>query len=248
MFQIRFAGLTLDGILSWEEAQASRVNVNTFPRKHGGIVVAVPFKAPKSGTFSFAVIKDSEAALTAYLDNLRAVLDAGVGQLFLRDDNRYVRVVKTNFSLAHRASDLPALKATGAIEFVAADPFFYDATGEQHADDLAVTASPSVFAANNTGGAVTPVRIEIKANGADKTGTFKLTNTTTGIYAQYTGTINNGNFLLIDGADFTVTINGTNGLKNFVGSFWQLALGNNNLNYEGPTGVDVKVYWRKRWN
>jgi hypothetical protein len=248
MFNLQFAGLTLDGVTEFNPDQPSRVAVERFPRRHGAIVSKTPFKAEKTISMAFTVDKASEAALKAYLDALAAVLDAGEGQLFLRDDNRFMRAVKTAFSYSYRAGEMPATRASGRIELVAADPFVYDGGGEKTQAHHGVVASPESFAATNSGGAITPPRMEIKAAGANKTGTFKLTNTTTGIYAQYTGTIVNGTSLVIDSSAYTLSNGGVNGLKDFVGSFWLLGLGVTNIEYSGPTGVDVDIFWTERWN
>ncbi len=248
MYNLTFAGMALDGVTEFTPEQPKRVSIERFPRRHGAIVPKTPFKAEKTIAMVFTVDKASEAALKAYLDALGAVLAAGEGQLFLRDDNRFIRCVNTVWSHSYRASEMPATRASGRIEMVAADPFWYDGGGEKTQAHHGVAASPETFAATNNGGATTPPRMEIKAVGADKTGTFKLTNTTMGIYIQYVGTILNGSSLVFDSSAYTVSNGGVNGLKDYTGSFWDLLTGANNIEYSGPTGVDIDIFWTERWN
>lgn len=249
-YQVSFGGIVLDGIARWEETMQSRVAVDTFPRRQGGIVPSVPFKSPKQGRFNFVIYKDSESALLAYIDSLKRTLEEGIGQIILRDDSRYLRAVKTNFGIAHDVTQMPSQVATGFVEFVAGDPFWYSSAGEQTTTESNVASSPHAFSATNDGGALTPIRIEIKALTVDKTGTFKLTNTTIGLVCQYTGTVLADQTLLIDCAasPFVVQNGGTNGLKDFAGSFLSLVAGLNNFSYDGPTGVDVTLSWTERWN
>lgn len=260
-FQIQLGSFTIDGANRWEENSPSRVPVETFPRRRGAIVPAAPLKGAKTGRFEFAVCRDSESLLTSYLDSLKAELEKGRGDLFLRDDNRYLKAVKTNFAIVHQANQAPTLWASGYIEFVIADPYWYSDNGEQSSTKSNIASSPYAYSVMNNGGTATPVRIEITALSVNKTGTFKLTNTTTGLYVQWgSGTINATKKLIIDcaGDPFTVTNDGANALSLFTGSKdflllagdtgAALAEGSNSLSYEGPTGVDVKIAWTERWD
>lgn len=251
-FQIQLGSLTLDGMTRWEESMPSRVPVETYPRRHGAIIPAAPLKGPKSGRFDFNLSADTEWELKNSLENLRVELEKGSGKLFLRDDSRYLNAVKTNFAIVHVAGNAPATNATGYIEFVIGDPYWYSDGGEQWDTQANVASSPKNYTVVNSGGAPTPPRIEITALSVNKTGTFKLTNTTAGLYVQWgSGTINATKKLIINCAadPFSVTNDGTNALGLFSGSRSLLLLAElNSLSYEGPTGVDVKVAWTERWH
>jgi len=105
---------------------------------------------------------------------------------------------------------------------------------------------PPNWPITNSGKAPTPPRIEIKAANGDTTD-VKITNTTTSLFVRFAGTITNGNTLVIDHAKRTVKNGGANGLNDFTGSFWDLVTGINNLEYSGPSGVNVLTYWTERY-
>lgn len=250
-FQIQLGDLTIDGTNRWEENNPSRVPVETFPRRQGGIVPTVPLKGPKRGRFDFSVYADSEIELTIYLENLKAELEKGQGKLFLRNDSRYLKAVKTNFAIVHTASNAPALNASGYIEFVIGDPYWYSDLGEQSNTQANIATSPTTYRVVNSGGAATPPRIEITALSTDKTGHFEFTNDTSGIYVHFFGTISATKKLIINcaGDPFSVTNDGVNALGGFSGSKGFLLLpGSNALRYDGVTGIDLKVAWVERWD
>lgn len=246
MFQIKFAGLTIDDIAEWGEDQPSRVGVETFPRRHGSITQKLAFLGPRTITVSGKVFKDSEAELKSYLNTLSATMsDRGRDKLYLRDDNRYLNAIKTGFGYRFGASRQETVSAAFNIEFLADDPFWYDGQTQSNLES-AVASSPHSFTVNNGGGTRTPPLIEVKAVGGDRTD-FTITNTTIGLSMRFAGTIFSGNTCSIDCADYTVINGGSNGLRDFTGNFWQLEQGDNHITYAGPVTVDVNVVWLERF-
>jgi phage-related protein len=248
---ITFAGLAIDGVFDWGEDLPSRVQSETFPRRHGSIVQSLAFLGPRTVTLSGEVVKADETSLKSYLNALSQTLtDRGRDRLFLRNDNRYLNAIKTAFSYRFQGGRLPASIAQFSISFLADDPFWYNSTTDSVLTSN-IVASPTVIAVTNNGGSKTPPLIEIKALGSAVTG-VKISNGSTGLFISYTGTINAGATLSIDCADFKVLANGGNGL-NLIGTGssidMQLEPGLNNFVYEGAvTGVDVNILWLPRWS
>jgi len=247
---ITFAGLAIDGVTEWGEDLPSRVQSETFPRRHGSIVQSLAFLGGRTVTLSGEVIKADETSLKSYLNTLSQTLtDRGRDRLFLRDDSRYLNAIKTGFSCRLTGGRLPARIAQFSIQFFADDPFWYNSTTDSVLTSN-IVASPTVIAVTNNGGTKTPPLIEIKALGSAVTG-VKISNGTTGLFISYTGTINAGATLSIDCADFKVLVNGATGL-NLIGTGSTINMflepGLNNFVYEGPvTGVDINILWLNRY-
>jgi len=248
---ITFAGLAIDGVTDWGEDLPSRVQSETFPRRHGSIVQNLAFLGPRTVTLSGEVIKADETSLKSYLNTLSQTLtDRGRDRLFLRDDSRYLNAIKTGFSYRFQGGRRPANISQFSIQFLADDPFWYNSTTDSVLTS-GIVASPTVIAVTNNGGTKTPPLIEIKALGSAVTG-VKISNGSTGLFISYVGTINAGATLSIDCADFKVICNGVNSLSQLgTGSTLNMFLepGLNNFVYEGPTtGVDINILWLPRWS
>jgi len=245
-----FAGLAIDGVTDWGEQLDSRVQSETFPRRHGSIVQSLAFLNPRTVTLSGEVVKADETTLKSYLNSLSQTLtDRGRDRLFFRNDNRYLNAIKTGFGYRFTGGRLPSSIAQFSIQFLADDPFWYNSTTDSVLTS-SIVASPTVIPVTNNGGAKTPPLIEIKALGSAVTD-VKIANGTTGQFIRYTGTINAGATLSIDCADFKVVVNGANGL-NLIDTASTLNMllepGLNNFQYIGPTtGVDVNILWLPAW-
>ena len=245
-FALKFAGETLDDVATWDEPLEFKVGEEEFPRRHGSLVQEVAFLRSRRIVLTGRVFKDDEATLKTYLEDLKQTfIEKGRDRLQLRDDNRYLNAILSGFSTRYIAGQAANRGAPFSLEFLADDPFWYSDTEKTNAQD-AIASSPHTYSITNSGKAHTPPRIEIKAAGGDATD-VKLTNTTTGLFARFAGTISNGQTLIINSAKRTVTNGAANGLNDFTGSFWEFVAGVNNLQYEGPTGVDVVVYWTERY-
>lgn len=244
-FQLKFAGVTLDGVEEWADELRNRIDPETFPRRDGSIVQEAAFKDPIRLRLPYHVSKADEATLKTYLNSLGSLMESGRDKLYLRDDNRYLNAIITGLSRSHRAGDAAALTARGVVEFLIDDPYFYSDTESASAEQNP-SASPHIFSITNSGKARTPVRIEIKADGVNVTD-VKLTNTTTSLFARFSGTITANNTLVIDCKKRSVQNGGANGLNSFTGSFWELEQGVNNLEYIGPVDVLVTAYHTERW-
>src|SRR5262245_48399323 len=154
MFQIKFAGLTLDGAAEWPEEIPSRATPDRFARRQGAIIESVPFLAERRIKVQGEVSTSTESALKNYLTSLGAKLHAGVNKLYLRDDGRYINAVKGNYGYSYRGNEAASIHAKYFIEFIAGDPYWYSDTQETSTQSN-VSASPFSFALTNTGGEFT---------------------------------------------------------------------------------------------
>ena len=250
--EVKFGDLVLDGVANWNSEIRTRVQAETFPRRHGAIGPDVTFLTERHVLLTGEVVKTSEALLDSYLDGLaRRLVELGRDKLtFKSTDNRYLNAILSRYRTRAAARRIPALARGFDIDFLIADPFWYSTT-ESDSGLVQPDASPFVFpsALNNSGEAETPPRIEIKAVGANKSN-IKITNTTTSLFMDFTGTITAGQTLILDHDDMTVDNGGSNALNDIASgsSFFSLVRGNNNISYTGPTsGVDITVYWTERY-
>lgn len=246
---ITFAGLTMDGIKTWREQISSKVEEEEFPRRHGSIIQEIAFLGSRKIFLEGEVFKSTEALLKTYLYDLgRLLTEKGRDKLILRDDSRFLNAIKRDLSYQFNAARAAGVGAAFTIEFIAADPFWYDPT-ETTNTQSAVGASPFNYAITNGGSVSTPVKIEIVAAGGNVTD-VKLTNSTTGLFIRYSGTILNGQTLLIEtdrAGRQKATNGGSNALSLITGSFWHLIVGVNNIQYDGPTGVNILVKYTLRY-
>lgn len=248
-FSIRFGNLSLDGCVDFAIASNSRVSDLRFPRRPGSIAPQVPAADSKRISISGETFQDSEALMISYLDSLNAALtDQGRSRLFLRTNDRYVFAVKTGFNHSFSAQRLPLLRAGFAIEFLADDPYWYGLTESSDVQTL-VAANLKTWAVTNNGGTRTPPVIEIsRTSAANDQANVKITQSTTGQYMQWTGSLASGTKLLFDCVNSRCSVAGGNGLNAFSGSFFNLESGLNNLRYDGPGNVTITTNWRERWS
>lgn len=245
-YDVTFAGSSIPGILKWHEEMPSRVTPEVFPRRHGSVVQEIAFLGPRTVTISGLVASSSEANLTSYLDGIgRTLTEAGKDKLILRTTSRYLNAIKAGYGFEFNTGEAPDVIAKYTMEFIADDPFWYSPL-ERIEERPTTTASLTTFSVVNSGGVKTPPRVEFQASSGSVVN-VKLTNTTIGLAMQFSGTITNLQTCSIDSAKSQVQNGGANGLNNFVGSFFLLEPGTNNLQYDGPTGVTVNIHWTERW-
>src|SRR5574341_1037300 len=125
-------------------------------------------------------------------------------------------VHKANFrdwGVDREAGRAPDVSARFTIAFDA-QPFFF---GADQSQTEANKIPPWNFTVTNNGGVRTPVTLEVTATSGDLSN-IKLTNTTTGLFVYFTGTLLAGNTLIFDNARtskrMTVQNGGGNSLNN----------------------------------
>ena len=248
MFQIKFADFTIEYIRSWKPSRKNKLTHAALPRRHGTLIPDIAFSDELVIQMDGEVWKTSESELKDYFVNLGAALqNAGRDRLFLRDDGRFVYAICTGTSFPNFESTRHANGVGGgfSLEFTAGDPFWYNATEAEYHYPL-VPGSPFNFTITNTGTVRTPCRIYITATPTAMTD-VRVTNTTTGLYSRYRGTVQINQTVVFDGERYTCLNNNSNDLNNFEGNFFLLEPGINNLTYAGPVGtVAIDMYWRER--
>jgi hypothetical protein len=249
MFQIQFSGLTLDGFREWSEDMPSRVTESRFPRRPGTIAPRVPVADSRVISLAGDIVKSSETELKTYLENLnQALTDLGRARLFLRDDNRYIWAVKRALRIQYIAGEAPSTHVRCFIEFLADDPYWYSATPST---DTQVVGAVNVFTWTLTSGGKTrtPLVMQIdRTGGGQQKLDIIITNTTTGLFQRWNGSLTFGGRLIFDAVNNRVTINGGNGLRDFQGRLLFLEPGINNLRYDGPANATIVSAWTDRWS
>ena len=247
--RVRFGAMELEGIVNIQTRRANKVAAVSIPRRHGALVPTVAFSEALYVSMAGEIWRDTPEAVRDYFDDLGAKLsNVGNDRLELIDDDRYVLALCVGTAFPQiDANRAPAQRAGFQIEFIAGDPFWY-ASGESQNEQIAIASSPHQWVITNNGKIRTPVAVEVTAVGAPKTD-VKVTNSTTGLFMRFTGTIAADSSVIFDSRRNRASVQngGSNALNNFEGQFWALEIGDNNITYVGPTGVNVKTIWSARF-
>ena len=245
---LTFGNLTIDGCTEMAWTNSYRVTEHRFPRRAGSIAPRVPAKDSKHLSLICEVWKDTEAELLTYFESLNAKLDAGRDRLVVRDNGRFINVVPVDPDVSYKANSVPALHAFYSLKFLADDPYWYAPTSLSDSQTVGAVNVKN-WTITNAGGARTPMVMEITrtAAGGDQANVL-ITNSTTGLYMKWTGTLTNGVKLFFDAVNKRVTVGGGNGLIDFSGTFLDLEPGANHLQYDGPQNVTIATTWMERWS
>src|SRR5574341_1554101 len=213
-FQLKFADQIIDEVALWTEHGGLRVEPDIFPRRHEAILPDMAMLAPKRIVVSGEVHKANLAASIAYLRALFGKLvELGQDKLYLYDDGTYLKAICRDWGVDREAGRAPDVSARFTIAFDA-QPFFF---GADQSQTEANKIPPWNFTVTNNGGVRTPVTLEVTATSGDLSN-IKLTNTTTGLFVYFTGTLLAGNTLIFDNARtskrMTVQNGGGNSLNN----------------------------------
>src|SRR5262245_24882643 len=248
MIQIKFADFVIEDVRTWRPNRKNKLAHVALPRRHGTLVADVAFSDELQIFIEGEVWKDTDIALRDYFNNLGArLMNYGKDRLSLRDDGRFLYAIctGTGFPQFDAARSVNGRSAAFSIEFTAGDPFWYSQT--EATSHQAITTSPTTFSVTNNGLVRTPVRVQFTPTGGNMTD-VRLTNTTTGLFMRYRGTINVNQSLIIDTDRASVSNNGVNDINQAEGAVWLLEPGLNNLTYAGPAGtLNLDVFWRERF-
>ncbi len=247
----QYNGFTMgDDIESWEEELARRIPATDVERRHGSLITGDPVLAQRIIRVSGKVASANEAARRTRMNSYGLALAEGTRANLYKYSDRIYKARCQSFRI--REVDGGALAiAEFDVEFLCDDPFVYNSA--LTTDTQTVTTSPKAWTHNNGGGYLVYPTISITANAGGSLGMTnpRLTNSTTGKYIQYTGTIAPGSTLAMDCAAFTVKVGGTSYLQNFDtgGVFVWLKVGDNNLSFsftgDAPSAFSVSYY--QRW-
>src|SRR5262245_12050791 len=248
MIQIKFADFVIEEVRTWRPSRKNKLAHVALPRRHGTLVADVAFSDELLISLEGEVAKSTETELRDYFADLGArLLNMGKDRLYLRDDGRFLYAIctGTSFPQFDAQRSVNGRIAAFSIEFTAGDPFWYSATeGESH---QTISSVPTSFTVTNNGLVRTPVRVQFTPTTASATD-VRLTNTTTGLFMRYRGTIQMNQTLIIDAERASVQNAGVNDINQAEGAFWLLEPGVNNLTYAGAAGpINVDVFWRERF-
>lgn len=247
-FSVRFGSLTIDGCTEWTQNNRRRIIEHRFPRRPGAIGPQAAAKDAKEITLNCEVFKDSDTEIRDYFNNIETFLDQRLDKLYLRDDNRFLWAIGELVPISYRANSDPAKHAFYNLRFVAHDPYWYDGVTQTDTQNLGA-GNVLTWPITNNGGVRTPPAIEINRTGAGQQKfDVIITNTTTGLYLRWNGSLGAGSKLIFDVVNKRVTIGGGNGLTDFQGTLnFELEPGVNNLRYDGPGEVTIDTAWLQRW-
>lgn len=247
-FSVKFGALTIDGCTEWTQNNRRRIVEHRFPRRPGAIGPQAAAKDAKEITLNCEVFKDTDTEIRDYFDTLETYLDQRLDKLYLRDDNRFLWAIGELVPISYRANSDPAKHAFYNLRFVAHDPYWYDGATQSNSQNVGA-ANALNWQITNGGGIRTPPVVEItRTSAAQDQQDVLITNTTTGLYLRWNGTLASGSKLIFDIVNKRVTVGGGNGLVNFQGTLnWELESGLNNLRYDGPGNVTIDTVWLQRW-
>src|SRR5262245_24561758 len=127
-------------------------------------------------------------------------MNLGKDRLYLRDDGRFIYAICSSVgfpSFDAQRSPNGAIAAF-SLEFTAGDPFWYAGT-ESESHQLNINTTPFNFSVTNNATMRTPVRVHFTPQGTVGSMTdMRLTNTTTGLYMRYRGTVQVNQTCIID--------------------------------------------------
>ncbi len=216
--------------------EESRVPFEEPPRRHGAFVTEEPTLRPRYITLEGQCKKSTSALSRAELRSMTKILNGVNKRLYFWDD-AYINAYKSRIE-----ADYPAgagyLVFRFTVDVVCADPFFYDPTVQ--APSQAVTGWPTsstTWAVTNSGDYLVYPSLTIANATGSSISNFTLANTTIGKTWTYSGTVLNGQSLVVDHANLTVKNNGVDDPNSWSGVFWWLAVGSNSINMSGANGT-----------
>lgn len=228
-----------ESVESYDTGSPNRLDLMQVPKRHGALVAEVPVLDPRRVSFRGKVSEGSASLTRNTLDLLEKTFHRNNKKLRIWDD-RYLNAYLVTFGYSF-IPGTAGQSAAWSAEFVAADPFWYsdtaftqtqtldtaDIADATHGGRLEVSsivnpgtafAYPTMTITNSTGSSVTRISI---------------INRTTGRTFTYTGTLLNGQSLIVDCGQFTVKNNGVDDLTNFSGSFLWFDPGTNSMEIQG---------------
>jgi hypothetical protein len=218
------------------ETLPSRIQETKIPRRDGSVIVAPIVLDSRTLTVEDMLVGYDTTDLQTQISKLNTVLESGFQPLYFRN-NRYLNCRKTNVTYDYeRGTNGRVARAT--IELLAIDPYTY---GDSHIVNQSITTNPQTVVITNQGNAIAKPVIQVTANQAITT--LKITNLLTGDFFTF-GPLVNTDILIVDYANFNVTINGVQMFKFFAGNFITLMNGANSIKVEGTTNATLNVTFK----
>jgi predicted phage tail component-like protein len=190
------------------------------------------------------IIGTSVTDLQSKLDSLAAILDVELGEQALAFDIHSGRYWLAKLQAAPDFS-YKGFTAETQLRFVCPDPFAYSTT-ETDSDHTVDEDPETVYETPGGNYYIEPVWT-LTAGSAIGATTVTIANGTTAETFEWTGTIGDGEVLVIDSAQFYVTLEGVASMGDISGAFPRLKGGvKNTLTIEGFDG-NVNITYRARY-
>lgn len=224
-----------ESVENYDAGMPNRLDIMQVPKRHGGLVAEAPVLDPRRISFK-GMVQEATAELTrTELENMAKVFYRNNKKLRIWDD-KYVNafLVSFGFTFIHGSA---GRSAAYAAEFVAPDPFWYSDTPASQTQtldtsdivDLTHGGRLETFTIVNAGTAFNyPVMTITNLTGGTLT-RISIINRTTGRTFTYTGSLLNGQALVVNCGQFTVKNNGVDDYTNFSGSFLWLDPDSNSM-------------------
>lgn len=219
-----------------------------MPRSDVG-VTAASFLRPRGVSLRGLIALDgggTRDALRVCEDAFHAAHRPGVAKALYRDNDRFLMAQVTDRSFG---PDTGLSAIPFSVRFKAVDPFWYASAPE--AQDTWATPANAATRTITNGGAVYAAPLFTFTASSTGTISLTLTNAANGLSFGLTGSLTNGDVVLVDTAARLVKKNGAlaQSLFSFPGTFFGLEPGANllTLALAGVTLASIKTDYTKRW-
>lgn len=224
-------------------SEGTRLGTQMVPRRSGSVVQAAPPSQPTLLTLRGILTATTALALRTAHRAQKAAFKAGRQQLKQWDDCYTMASLEDydfDWGQGYRILEWMAT-------FHCDDPFWISTTEDVTTDSAGTPWNPII---NPGGDAPSPLVILVTAPAGGLTDFSAVNNTTVKTFT-WSGNLSAGQALEIDMENYTVTENGVadlTGIDRTVSSFWNLASGNNDIDFTStPSGAVVEVTSRARW-
>ena len=203
-----------------------------------------PDYVPREISLNYTVTADSTANLMTALDNIKKAM------YYETDKKLIFSVIPTRYFMAKLISFSGRLVGItgyrGEMIFTCADQNAYSTS--EDTNNHPINADPKVVVETNDG--TVRARPVYKLTAGENIGatTVKLENTDTSDEIQWTGTLNNGDYIEVDCENWTVSKNGVVSMSSVSGEFPYLDSGDNNMQVTGlATTGTLLITYRDRY-
>lgn len=240
-----------------------RLAAVAVPKRHGGLIQDVPVRDAKRVTFGLTVY-GRDYDVTNPEQGARARIDAYLAKTMLYNkklrlhDDRYLNAYPAALNYVPRQGSALTVWDL-SWDFICLDPFFYsDTPGSQVINLTAADTiiditnghySEQVVINNNGSAFVYPKVVVDCTSGAPKRFKVQFDNLTTGKSWTYEFDYTSGTKrVVVDAGIFSVTLDGSDDLTNWQGTFVWLEPGNNTIRVSGSVDATYTITWSPRYS
>lgn len=278
-WEMEYGGLLIGGDTSYSVAQVTGLldipDIQSSDRqrlRRHGLIPGDDFLAGRTVTLTLEVYGADESAFNTAVEDLQAAFLPCTDEAPLHFQIPGVAGgSKRLLNCRPRRLDLPInldffyRLPVATVQLVATDPLIYSATQSQEVSELPSGGGglefdvefDAVFGAVSEGGTINAVN----AGTFDTAPTFRIDgpvtnprieNVTSGETLSFTGTVPDGDYLLIDTEERTVLLNGTASRYSWIDAdavWWSLAPGTNEVTFRASTttAATLTMTWRSAW-